>query len=1096
MVNGEPTRCPRIIHHSQFTIHHSPLCPPSTSTSSGPLTVTVDNRPATFRTDAQRALLAYLAAHQGTPQRRDALAALLSPDRPDPEALTYLRNRLTRLRRALGDDAATPPWLAVDRKQIALRTGDAIVIDLTQFEQHLAAVEAHAHRELSGCPICLARLQEASDLVRGEFLAGLNFASEGWEAWLLGQREHVQQRALAAMSQLREARIARGEWAAVLAVAQRQLALEPWLEAAHRALMQAHVQLDDRNAALAQYEQCAAVLQEELGVEPEAETQQLRQTILEGELRPEPVEGGGVDVPDNLPLQTSRFFGRDAEQEQLLDRLVDPAYRLITLVGTGGMGKTRLAIEVGRQVKTSFPDGICFVALDAVKGGAGQIAEQIQIAVGEAAGLGQGGKQLTGEQVLAILRDKRMLLILDNCEPVLDELLFIPTWLRRAPGLAILATSREPLNLEAESVVLLDGLPVGGGEEVTPSQPPPLWGRGRGLVGVDAGDSRLLSTAEKVINPTSEKLAPSPSWEGLGRGPAEAMFIERGQIARADFAVSAENLSQVRQICERVDGSPLGIALAAAWVRRRSLAQIVSAIDESLDFLSTRMRDVDPRHRSMKAVFEASWQLLGAEEQSLLAALSVFPTSFSAEAAQQVAGAGLADLDLLCEKSLLQQQHERERYAMHSLVRQFAVDKLGDMLPLEEPPVENPTAGTGNLLKQVESGQPHSALQRTSPTSRAFQCSADVEQAFVNYFYQFARDHQHDYAALQPEWRNLSAGVAKAHALELWQTVLDFVDALDEPWFRQVRFQEMRTGLSLALEAATALGDEAALARWQLRLGEVEMELNAYEAAEGYLGEALQGFMRLEEAVGIAQAKYFLGRIKVERTDDDEAVTLFEESRRIFEGEGDLLGVAKNLNLIAVCTFKLYRDFEQARAILEKSASLQQHVSLSSSYVETLRYLARVGAMLEAFEDAEQSLVEASDVSRQLNDLGEHAAVLYERTLLCKRRHQIEEALSFGYDCLDSFKQLGSLRWEGLTKTQLGLLHQVQREYDQALVLLGEGLQLFCELEDIYEQAYSYYYLSELYAEIGETAQSLDTKHHARRLNLKLNDPQLAERLK
>ena len=515
----------------------------------GPLQVTVGADPAEFRTDALRALLAYLAAHQGIPQRRDTLAGLLSPDRPDKEALTYLRNRLTRLRSALGDDKAAPPWFDVDRKQIALRAGDDIVIDLAQFERDLATVETHPHRQLAGCPTCLARLQEAVDLVRGELLAGLNFPSDTWESWLVAQREHVQQQALAAIALLRDARMARGEWAAVLDIAQRQLSMEPWLESAHRAIMQAHYQLDDRNAALAQYGLCQAQLWDELGVEPEEETAALFEEIKagSGELNA-PFALHPSSVPNNLPRQTGNFFGREAEQAQLLQRLVNPGYRLITLVGTGGIGKTRLSLEVGQQVRASFPDGVWFVPLDAIKGG----AEQIKIAVGEAAGFGQAGKQLTGDQVLAILRDKRVLLIFDNCEEVLNEIGFIAEWLRRAPEMAILATSREPLNFAAESVLVLDGLPTGD---------------------VGMGEPEMRA--------------------------AEAMFAEQGGMARAGFVVTAENLPHVRQICRLVDGSPLGIALAAAWVRRRSLRQIGDAISDSLDFLSTRLRDADPRHHSM-----------------------------------------------------------------------------------------------------------------------------------------------------------------------------------------------------------------------------------------------------------------------------------------------------------------------------------------------------------------------------------------------------------------------------------------------------------------------------------------------------------------
>lgn len=955
----------------------------------GPLQVRLGGAAATFRTDAERTLLAYLAAYQGSAQRRDTLAGLLAPDRPDVEALTYLRNRLTRLRDAIGDEHAVPSWLEIDRKQIALRSGHDIAVDLPEFERHVATVEAHAHRELAGCPTCLARLDEAVTLVRGELLAGLNFASETWEAWLAAQREHYGQRALAAMTLLREARLARGEWAAALDIAQRQLALEPWLEAAHRAAMIAHAHLGDRNAALAQFEVCEKVLCDELGVEPEAETQQLRDRLFDGV----PLAPGRTSVPHNLPPQTGVFFGRETERAQLLERLVDPRYRLISIVGAGGMGKTRLSIEAGREARGSFPDGVWFVALDAVNGG----AEQIQIAVGEAAGLAENGKQLSGEQVLAILRDKRALLILDNCEVVLDELAFLPEWLRRAPQIAVLATSREPLNFAAESVILLGGLPTG------------------------ATEIRA----------------------------AEAMFAERGRMARDDFAVSAEHLPQVQQICALVDGSPLGIALAAAWVRRRSLAQIRDEISRSLDFLSTRMRDVDPRHRSMRAVFEASWRQLLPEEQAVLAALSVFPATFSTNAASAVAGASRIDLDALCEKSLLSQQHEPERYSMHSLLRQFAADKLAEHTPV-------------------------------------------IDRAFAAYFHDVARTHRNDYAGLQHEWRNVSAAVGKAHTLAMWPELLGTVQALDEPWFRQIRFADMREALPLALDAARALGDDLALARMLLRLGEVEAEQCNYAAAEAHIADAREKFTQLEDGPGIAHSTYFLARINLEQGQDAEALALGMRARQLSEYEGDWSGVARALNLIANCHMLQKPDWATAQAHLEQSVAIQRLLPPSTTYVEALRYLARVKSVGQAFSAAEQDLIEAAMVSQALQDIGEHSAVLFDRMVLNRRQQRFETALTCGYESLELFQKLGSLRWEALVKTQLAVAHQAKQQYEQALAFFSAGLHIFAELGDRYEQAYSHYYLHTVYAAIGENESSAHHKRQALDLNTTLQNPHLA----
>ena len=957
----------------------------------GTFQVWVGHELADFRTDAERALLAYLAVHQGIPQRRDVLAGLLSPDRSDAEALTYVRNRLTRLRDALHDHDGARSWFEIDRKQITLRQSDAISVDVTLVSQIVKRVESHHHRQLSGCLPCLEALDTALDFVRGELLAGLNVASDVWETWLIGQREHYHQQALAALTHLREARLERHEWADVLAIAQRQLQIEPWLEAAHRAMMTAYYQLGDRTSALAQFEHCHQQLWEELGVEPDPQTQELRQLISDQQV----VLAKSPTIPGNLPLQHGVFVGRDEEQAHLLTRLADPNYRLITIVGAGGMGKTRLSIEVGARAKANFSDGVWFVALDAVTSN----AEQIKIAIGEAAGLAHDNKQLSGDQVFAILRDKRVLLILDNSEIVLDHMRFIADWLKRAPHLTILTTSREPLNFQAESVLLLQGLPTGD----------------------------------------------------VAANCAEVLFAEHARMADAGFALTAETLPLVRDICSMVDGSPLGIALAAAWVRRRSLSQIRDEIHHSLDFLSSRLRDIEPRHRSMRAVFEASWQLLTADEQTILAKLSIFPDTFTAHAAAAITHAELVDLDVLCEKSLLQQRHESERYVMHGLLRQFARDKLGKKMAI-------------------------------------------VDHAFITYYAAQAVQHQHHYDRLQPEWRNFAVLISKAHHHKAWQILLESVQALDEAWFRQIRFSEMHDGLTLALDAATALDDPLGLARLLLRLGEIEIEVNNHDQAEVYLLRALGYLSRLNHQRGIAHTKYHLGRIYFERTQDNQALVLFEAAKRIFETHNDTLGIAKNLNLMALYCMRL-RDFDQAHKYLQQAYTLQEHGDYTPTFIETLRHLARVTRMLGQEHVSENLLTKAMTVSRAIHELGEYAAVLYEQMLLYKARQQSDLALTIGYQCLETFKQLGSPRWEALVKTQLGLLYQALEQPQRAINFLSEGLTIFIDLDDQYEQAYSYYYIYRCYTLMGDDAQGSLAKQAASRLNEQLHDPQLSERL-
>lgn len=245
----------------------------------------------------------------------------------------------------------------------------------------------------------------------------------------------------------------------------------------------------------------------------------------------------------------------------------------------------------------------------------------------------------------------------------------------------------------------------------------------------------------------------------------------------------------------------------------------------------------------------------------------------------------------------------------------------------------------------------------------------------------------------------------------------------------------------------------------------------------------------------MAAANYWYGRIHMEKAQDDKALALFEESRRIFAEEENWLGVARNLNLMALCHMKQNPDFPTAQKMLTQSVTLQKQLPPSPIYVEGLRYLARVKGFFGEYQSAENDLVEAANVSDILQDIGEYAAVLFDRVVLCRRQQQVEAALQFGAECLALFQKLGSLRWEGLVKMQLGILHQARQDWAQALPLFRDCQQLFAELGDLYEQAHACYFLHQVYASLGDHAQSLLAKQQAVQLNTVLNDPELQKKL-
>lgn len=328
-----------------------------------------------------------------------------------------------------------------------------------------------------------------------------------------------------------------------------------------------------------------------------------------------------------LPAVPSPLVGRQGELRLLGEHLADPACRVVTLTGPGGVGKTRLALQAAHAYAPGFPGGVAWAELAA----APDVAAAAR-AIAEAAGCPPRGDEPPERRLLARLRDARLLLVADNLEHLPDSAPLLTAILREAPGVTLLLTSRERTRLPGEWVLAIDGLAV-----------------------------------------------PAPGAEGeFERFDAARLFLERARQADAAFAPDGEGRAAVAQICRLVDGVPLAIELAAAWVRALSCVEIAAELARGPALLAAP-DGAARRHGSMQAVFEQSWRLLAPEERRCLAALSVFSGGFTRDAAAQVAGAPLGVLAALIEKSLLRRREEggHSRYHMHEQVRQWAAERLG-----------------------------------------------------------------------------------------------------------------------------------------------------------------------------------------------------------------------------------------------------------------------------------------------------------------------------------------------------------------------------------------------------------------------------------
>lgn len=654
-----------------------------------------------FRTDKVRALLIYLALEAGRPHRRERLAALFWPECAHESALYNLRLTLHRLRQAL--DAVAPgisdTLFTITRSAIEFNTA-TVQMDVQHFQQLVGECETHPHADLAQCALCLDCLQQAVALYRGELLAGFSLAdAPEFEEWLLMRRETLHHLTLIALHTLADAYERQNEEERALPFAQRKLALDPYREESHQQLMRLLARCGLVSQALAQYERCHRLLREEVGAELDAETIALAAQIRAGkfgrERRPkltrvrEAEEKGHLEElqmaslgaplptsslalpasstdpatdpatmspPHNLPFQLTPFVGREQELTELKALLQQPEVHLLTLVGPGGMGKTRLALEIGRILLPSFRDGVFWVSL-------ASIAEPTAIAPAIAVTLGltlQGDLQQALGQALRL---KQLLLILDNCEHLLPSAVtatgattlnpeslsirqLVIALLRVAPSVRILATSRERLNLRVEQLYPIEGMALA--QEAT------------------------LTTAARV--------------------ESVCLFVKSVQRIHPRFSLREANLSAVLHICRFVQGMPLGLELAAARADQFTIAEIAREIEHCMDFLTLEQDDVVVRQRSIRAVFAWSWRLLNEHEQAVLGCLSVFRGSFTYAAAEAITGASLSVLTSLIHKSLLRvvqrpatvgQAESVVRYELHELLRQFAAEQLA-LIPEQE----------------------------------------------------------------------------------------------------------------------------------------------------------------------------------------------------------------------------------------------------------------------------------------------------------------------------------------------------------------------------------------------------------------------------
>jgi predicted ATPase/DNA-binding SARP family transcriptional activator len=859
----------------------------------GTLQVTLDDQPVTgFATDKVRALLAYLAL-EARPHRREVLAELLWPGQPGTAARKSLRVALTTLRQAIDDQNANPPFLLITRETVQLNPAGDATLDVTSFIELLGHRECHAHPPGGLCAKCVTRLSEATRLYRGELLQQVVVRdSVMFEEWLTLSRERLHRQALDALGRLAAYHEMRGEDEHARRYAWRTLALEAWDEAAHRCLIRVLARNGQRTAALAQYERYRKVLADELGVEPSVETTALYEQLRGGALAPadgaraysdifqsasdgRPASTAGATTasaptidhasPNNLPEPPTPLIGRERELAELGALLRRPEVRLITLTGVGGSGKTRLALELAAALQDVFPDGVFLVELAPV-----HEAQLVGATIATTLGLKDAGAQPLPERLSAHLHHRRLLLVLDNFEHVVEVAPLLATLLGACRSLKMLITSRAALRLRGEHEV-----------EVAPLAVPDLQ-RPPGL------------------DPDAQTAAVS-------------LFVARARDVRPDFLMTPENAASIHEICVRLDGLPLALELAAARIKLLSPQVLLARLGSRLQLLTGGARDLPARQQTLRDTITWSYNLLTPTTQRLFQRLAVFVGGWTLEAAAAVCDEdgdlGLDVLDgmqALVNQSLVRQEQGldgKPRFTMLETIREYALEQLGisgeqDLLGQRHATFFLTLAEAAHRPQEVtwldRLEAEHANLRAALAWSRTEAGGeTGLRLAVALWAFYSARGHLSEgrgwlIAAVAQSQASGSSGQNTRQHLLLRAQALDCIGAV-------ASWQGDLAASQSALEAGLALSRELERSEEIIgtlsKLGMLSQMQGDYERAGALLEQSLTLAKQVGDTHGISWCHLFQGILVYSQGNVGRASELWEESLIEFQGTNDIWGI-------------------------------------------------------------------------------------------------------------------------------------------------------------------------------------------------------------
>ena len=576
-----------------------------------------------MRVKKQAALLAFLCIEDRMPHQREKLAVMFWPDLEQTDARNNLRVCLTRIRRNL---AIVDDCIVTTRSTIRLDSDAALTVDVREFQHHIRLTEQHEHTTRASCEHCHQQLIAALGHYQGDFLKNLSLDDcESFEDWRLFLQQELRAQAIDALEDCAEFLQHTGDYKGSGHYTRWQIKLDPLRESAHRRLMRLLFFMNNRTGALSHYTALTDLLLDELGVGPDTETRTLYAQIENGEFE-KPVLVSAREVAPGrigkLPSEVTRYIGNESVLQLLPEHL--QRHRLLTITGLGGVGKSRLALQLAKRTQHQFADGVYFVRLAALR----SVREIIAELATELSMQVEGGSDLV-DQLHRHLQNRCVLIVLDNFEHVMEARELVSGLISATEHLRILVTSRQKLMISGEAAFSLQGLPIRKGDE-------------------DAVSA------------------------------AAALFLEAAARVRLDFVPCDDDRVAIENICLMVDGHPLALELAAGWLESLTCTEIAQELKRGNDILTSELTDIPDRQRSVDAACHYSWQLLSDQRQHLFASLSVFRGAFDRQAMESITHASVQQLGELVTRSMVERRPATATYELHGLMRQFASRRLAE----------------------------------------------------------------------------------------------------------------------------------------------------------------------------------------------------------------------------------------------------------------------------------------------------------------------------------------------------------------------------------------------------------------------------------